>query len=125
MSYKDEIKEAWLKENGLVTKATAAKMLEVSKSVITRHPELKTTAIEFKIIVNQDLFNALIAYLDQIANNCSSDDERDYYLERKIKLQSEVIDEEEKKEIENYLAYKAGFNGVAGNFYCNWKHQRN
>ena len=64
----------------------------------------KTTAIEFKIIVNQDLFNALIAYLDQIANNCSS---------------------EEKKEIENYLAYKAGFNGVAGNFYCNWKHQRN
>lgn len=85
----------------------------------------KTTAIEFKIIVNQDLFNALIAYLDQIANNCSSDDEREYYLERKIKLQSEVIDEEEKKEIENYLAYKAGFNGVAGNFYCNWKHQRN
>lgn len=61
MSYKDEIKEAWLKENGLVTKATAAKMLEVSKSVITRHPELKRYKIggdefiSFRDVLNSNI----------------------------------------------------------------------
>lgn len=62
MSYKDEIKEAWLKENGLVTKTTAARMLEVSPSVITRHPELKRYKIGGDEFISfRDVLNANIA----------------------------------------------------------------
>ena len=61
VTYKEQIKEAWLKENGLVTKATAARILDVSQSVITRHPELKRYKIEedefisFRDVLNSEL----------------------------------------------------------------------
>lgn len=60
-TYKEQIKEAWLKENGLVTKVTAARILNVSKSVITRHPELKRYKIEgdefisFRDVLNSEI----------------------------------------------------------------------
>ena len=60
-TYKEQIKEAWLKENGLVTKATAARILDVSQSVITRHPELKRYKIEedefisFRDVLNSEI----------------------------------------------------------------------
>lgn len=61
MSYKDEIKEAWLKENGLVTKVVAARILDVSQSVITRHPELKRYKIgEDEFISFRDVLNSNI-----------------------------------------------------------------
>lgn len=61
VTYKEQIKEAWLKENGLVTKATAARILDVSQSVITRHPELKRYKIEedefisFRDVLNSEI----------------------------------------------------------------------
>ena len=61
VTYKEQIKEAWLKENGLVTKKTAARILDVSQSVITRHPELKRYKIEedefisFRDVLNSEI----------------------------------------------------------------------
>ena len=46
MAYKDEFKEKWLQSGGLITKMTAARILGVSESVITRHPELKRYQID-------------------------------------------------------------------------------
>ena len=73
MSYKDEIKEAWLKENGLVTKATAAKMLEVSKyfnqkSDLTFSPSINVRRVYDKIAYERALTDTISLLLTKKLN---------------------------------------------------------
>lgn len=82
---------------------------------------IKTAEIKLKFIINDELINALKNYLDNIISNCTTEEEQEYYKQRKNNIHSKIINTDEQKEIENYIAYKAGFNGIAGNYYSNWK----
>lgn len=61
-NYREQIKECWTKTGGLITKSTAAKILEVNRSVITKNNSINKYKIgkdEFvsfvEIINNQDI----------------------------------------------------------------------
>ena len=45
-AYKEQIKEYWTSTGGLITKATAAKILGVNRSVITKNKTIKTYKVE-------------------------------------------------------------------------------
>lgn len=45
MEYKDKISEEWAKAGGLISKAVAAKILKVNKSVMTKRKDLKKIQI--------------------------------------------------------------------------------
>lgn len=59
MNYKEKIIEEWTKSGGLITKVTAARILGVTQSVITRRKDIK------RYIVNNDEFVSFI----EIINN--------------------------------------------------------
>lgn len=46
MTYKDEIKEEWTKAGGLITKVTAARILGVNQSVISRRKDIRRWIID-------------------------------------------------------------------------------
>ncbi len=46
MEYKEELKENWTTAGGLITKATAGKILNVSRSVITKRKDIKKYKID-------------------------------------------------------------------------------
>ena len=50
MEYKEKISEEWAKSGGLISKAVAAKILKVNKSVMTKRKDLK------KIRIGEDEF---------------------------------------------------------------------
>lgn len=84
---------------------------------------MKTTELALKIIVNDNLSQALQNYLQNIINSLKEEEEKEYYKIRQSNIHSGIFNEEERKEIENYIAYKAGFNTIHGIYYANWKHK--
>lgn len=81
----------------------------------------KKAEIKLKFILNDDLIEALKNYEDSIIQQCKTEEEKEYYEERKSNIHSGIINTDEQRELENYLAYKAGFTGIVGNYYSNWK----
>ena len=84
---------------------------------------MKTTEITLKIIVNENLSQAISSYLQTIIEDLKENEDREYYKIRQSNIHSGIFNEEERKEIENYLAFKAGFNNIHGIYYGNWKHK--
>lgn len=82
---------------------------------------IRTTEIKLKFIVNDELIDALKNYLDKIIESCQTEEEKAYYSQRKSNIHARILNADEQKEVENYLAYKAGFNSVTGNYYSNWR----
>lgn len=81
----------------------------------------KKVEIKLKIIMNEELINAIKNYETAIIEQCNEKDQKNYYEERKNNIVSGITETDEIKEIENYIASKSGFNGIAGEYYCNWK----
>ena len=66
---------------------------------------MKTTELALKIIVNDNLSQALQNYLQNIINSLKEEEEKEYYKVRQSNIHSGIFNEEERKEIENYIAY--------------------
>jgi hypothetical protein len=52
MEYKETIEKIWTTSGGLITKTTAAKILKVNKSVLTKNPNIEKYEIDGDIFVS-------------------------------------------------------------------------